>query len=65
MRFLLFIIGVPLGMFFVRYARLIPRTIGYMGWAEERFGPGGSENVWRFIGIAVIIGSFLYLFGQI
>lgn len=40
----------------------VVRMTGKMGWAERRFGEGGTFTVWKIIGVAASIGGIIYLF---
>ena len=47
------------GILIELYVFSIVRLIGRMGWAEVKFGPGGTFVAWRLIGIILIFGGFL------
>lgn len=38
------------------------RMVGKMGWAEQRFGEGGTFTVWKWIGILAPIAAMIYFF---
>ena len=40
----------------------IVRTIGKMGWAEQRVGTGGTFTIWKLIGILAPILAIIYFF---
>jgi hypothetical protein len=40
----------------------IVRSIGMMGWAENRMGRGGTFTVWKIIGILAPIAAVIYFF---
>jgi len=35
---------------------------GKMGWAERRFGEGGTYTVWKMIGVVAPIAALIYFF---
>lgn len=62
-RILVGLIGIPVGYYILRYKDRVVMTVGKMEWAERYLGAGGTYNAWVVIGMAVIAGSFLYMFG--
>lgn len=40
----------------------VVRMIGKMGWAEQRFGQGGTYNIWKWIGVLAPIAAIIYFF---
>jgi len=62
-RILVGVIGIPVGYYLLRYKDRVVMTVGKMEWAERYLGSGGTYNAWVLIGMAVIIGSGMYLFG--
>lgn len=62
-RWMVLLIGVPLGFWVMRYKDRIVGMVGKMEWAERYLGEGGTYNMWSLIGLAIIIGSFLFFFG--
>jgi len=60
-RIIIFLIGIALGVGCLRYTYQIVRTVGRSSWAEQHLGD--TFNMWKIIGIVVIIGSTGYLFG--
>ena len=62
-RILVGLIGVPVGYYMLRYKDRIVINFGKMDWAERYLGAGGTYNAWVLIGILVIVGSVLFMFG--
>lgn len=62
-RILVGIIGIPVGYYLLRYKDRIVMNFGKMDWAEKYLGSGGTYNAWVLIGMLVIAGSFLFMFG--
>lgn len=40
----------------------VVRTIGKMGWAEQRVGRGSTFDIWKLIGILAPIAALIYFF---
>jgi len=40
----------------------VVRMVGKMGWAEQRFGQGGTYNIWKWIGVLAPIAAIIYFF---
>jgi len=40
----------------------VVRTVGKMGWAEQRVGTGGTFTIWKIIGILAPIAAIIYFF---
>jgi hypothetical protein len=59
------IIGIILGFLMIMYAYPIKQFTGSMSWAEKIFGIGGTASGIKFIGVLVIIGSFLWITGTL
>lgn len=65
MRFFVGLIGIPLGFAIVVYRERVKRFTGDIAWAEKHLGPGGSYTAILIFGLAVVIGSFLYMMGTL
>jgi len=65
MRFIIGIIGFPLGIIIIIYREHIKRFIGSASWAESWFGPGGTYTALIFFGLLVSVGSLLWMFGTV
>ena len=63
MRYIIGILGVPLGIIIIVYREKIKRFTGDMGFAERWFGPGGTYTFILIFGIGVSILSMLWMFG--
>jgi hypothetical protein len=59
MRLLITLIAMAIGVVIELNTFKIVHTFGHLGWAEQRFGPGGSYFAWRLIGIIIIVGALL------
>lgn len=64
-RFIVGIIGIPLGFVILYYRVPIRDFIGNIGWAEKYLGTGGTWNAIVLIGLAVSIFSFLWMLGSV
>ena len=64
-RFLYSLIGILAGVVILKYTPKILRFFGHDPDAERIFGGGlgGTGFVIKIIGLAVVLGSFFYLFG--
>ncbi|MFA5158529.1 MAG: hypothetical protein WC451_05100 [Patescibacteria group bacterium] len=40
----------------------VVRTVGKMGWAEQRVGTGSTFDIWKIIGILAPIIAIIYFF---
>lgn len=56
--------GVGIGVFLVIKSRSIKNFFGNVAWAEEHIGQGGTDSLWKLIGVAIIILSFLWMAGN-
>ena len=64
-RILIFIIGVPVGLYMVRYKDRIVANFGKMAWAEKSLGAGGTYNAWVIFGMIIMIISALIITGSL
>jgi len=60
-KILIFLASSFVGILILKYTERIVRTVGKMGWAENRLGMGGTYTVWKLIGILLIVGSLVYV----
>lgn len=65
MRYLVGIIGFPLGIIIVVYRERIKRFTGDVAFAEKWFGNGGTYTALLILGLLVSIGSIMYMFGTL
>lgn len=65
MRYLVGLIGFPLGMVMVVYRERIKRFTGDAAFAEKWFGPGGTYTAILLFGLLVSIGSLMYALGAL
>jgi len=64
MRYFLGIILLGVGFVIVWKSDWIMDNFGRIAWAEEKLGmEGGTRLFYKLIGIVVIIGAFMYMFG--
>lgn len=59
------IIGVVVGVFLVKDAFYLNHHILFLGWVEQKWGPGMGTTAYKFVGIGLIIFSVLVGIGQI
>ena len=66
MKYFLGIIIVGIGFLIVWKADWMMENFGRISWAEAKLGTeGGTRFLYKLIGIAIIIGSFLYMSGAL
>lgn len=65
MRFLVGIIGFPLGIAIVVYREKVKRFTGDAAFAERWFGPGGTYTAILILGLIVSFGSLMYGLGTL
>lgn len=65
MRFLVGIIGIPLGFVIIYYRERIKRFTGDFAWAEKHLGPGGTYTAIFLFGVAVFLGALMYMLGTL
>jgi hypothetical protein len=53
------------GITVILKAFYIHHQVLYFGWAEEKLGPGGGTNGYRYLGLALIVLGVLSVFGVI
>jgi hypothetical protein len=59
------IIGISGGIAITYYAYYINHHLLFLGWVEQKWGPGMGTTAYRLIGLAVTIFGFLVLIGRI
>ncbi len=64
-RILIFVIGMPIGFYMLRYKDRIVQNFGQMDWAEKYLGSGGTYNAWVIFGILIMVVSALILTGSL
>lgn len=65
MRYLVGIVGFPLGLITIIYRERIKRFTGDFGFAEKWFGAGGTYTAIFLLGVICSIGSLMYAFGTL
>ena len=65
MRFIVAIIGVPLGFVIIIYRERIKRFTGDISTFENWFGTGGTYTGLLLIGVLVMLGSLMYGLGTL
>lgn len=65
MRYIVGIIGFPLGLIIVVYRERVKRFTGDFGFAESWFGPGGTYTAILIFGLIVSLGSLMYALGTL
>jgi len=66
MKYFLGIIIVGIGFMIVWKSDWLMNNFGRISWAEAKLGTeGGTRLLYKLIGIAIIIGSFLYMSGAL
>lgn len=61
-RALIFVSSIFVGILILRYTDKIVNNVGYFDWAERYLGfggGGGTYNLWKIIGILVIIAGIV------
>jgi hypothetical protein len=59
------IIGISGGIAITYYAYYINHHLLFLGWVEQKWGPGMGTTAYRLIGLAVTIFGFFVLIGRI
>ena len=65
MRFIVGIIGIPLGIVIIYFRAKIKDFVGDVGFAEKYLGPGGTYTLIILLGVVVSIGALMYMFGTL
>ncbi len=64
-RFLVGLIGIPLGFFILVYRVRIKDFVGRLDFFEQHFGPGGTWTAIALLGIVTSVFSFFWMLGTI
>jgi hypothetical protein len=59
------LIGISGGVAITYYAYYINHHLLFLGWVEQKWGPGMGTTAYRLIGLAVTIFGFFVLIGRI
>jgi len=59
-----FILCAGVGFALIRYSRELVKLFGRNAWAEDKFGAGGSNTLWKIIGVSVATIGLLTLTGD-
>lgn len=59
LKFIIFALGLLLGLLILKFLDKIVYTIGKNEWAERKIGSGGSYVVWQWLAMTIIVGTFL------
>lgn len=62
LKLLVLIIGISVGIGFVKYSYPMAQLFGHNPLAERYLGTGGTYTMWKLLGILVIIGTIWYVF---
>ena len=57
------LIGIVLGLLWVKYRKYVQSWTGGIAFAEKYFGPGGTYTLFLLLGSALVILSILFMFG--
>jgi hypothetical protein len=63
--FFLGVIGMALGFWVTKDAFYINHHVLFLGWVEQKWGPGTGTYAYKLFGVAVIIFSMFVAIGQI
>ena len=61
MRYIVMLLLIGVGTYFLTSAYRIVFSFGHMAWAERMLGAGGSYTAWRLIGVGCILGAIILL----
>lgn len=64
MRIVLSIIGIVVGIIYIKYSDTLTRATGSIGWAEDHLGGGGTYTLHKLIGLAIIVISIFSMTGS-
>lgn len=53
-----FIVCLGLGYIFLRYDKWLVDNIGRSQFVERYMGPGATHNLWKLVGLAMIVFAF-------
>ncbi len=59
-RFLVFALGLTVGLLILKYLERIVYNLGKSEWAERKFGNGGTYILWQLVAVGLMIGSFVF-----
>lgn len=62
LKILILIVGIGLGVSFMKYNYPLTQLFGFNSLAERYLGNGGTYSMWKLLGVLVIIGSIWYVF---
>jgi hypothetical protein len=65
MRFIWGLIWVLIGIAVIKFSFPLTNFFGHIPWAEDHIGGGGTNSLYKIVGVIIIIGSFLYMFGNV
>jgi len=63
--FIIGIFGLIIGIVLIKEAFTINHHWLFLGWAEQKWGPGSGTLAYRIIGVGILIFSLLVMGGQI
>ena len=64
-RFLVGLIGIPLGIVIIYFRVPIKDFMGNVGWAEKYLGSGGTWTAIVFLGILTSVFSLMWMLGTL
>jgi hypothetical protein len=62
-RIIIGVIGIALGLLFIKFREQIHRVTGDVGFAEKYLGQGGTFTFFLLLGSATVILAILYMTG--
>ena len=63
--FFIGLMGMGLGIWIIKDAFYLNHHVLFLGWVEQKWGPGMGTTGYRFIGLAITIFSMFVAIGQI
>jgi len=59
------VMGAGLGVWIIKEAFYLNHHVLFLGWVEQKWGPGRGTEAYRIIGLILIIFSIFVMLGQV
>lgn len=61
-RLIIGVVGVAAGVIIMSHNYQLTQLFGYNSFAERYLGTAGTYAMWKLLGLALVIGSIVYVF---